>query len=335
MASHHDGCGSSSTAATSTAAEPFANMQLLFVINTAFHGSGKIVYSWSPLSLCVATTGTTRVVHIFDSRGQLLEQIVPPSPSVCTALEWNCTGEVLAITQASSAVLVLWYMGTGEKREVDVGYRDITFLKWAPSGGLLALGTSKGAVIIYNSRTHARREAEGRHKRRIVCGDWNGNECLAYASEDRQITVASPEGRTIVNFKCKCKAHGVSFGGAREVNGSIVSVNMEGRTILLYNLLEKDNALELAFQQKYGRIVAYKWFGDGLIMAGFASGYVVVSSVNQSLSPDDRAHSCALCALVDLLDALSFFCIARDRLLLIMHTRCFADDYNSATLLFQ
>jgi WD repeat-containing protein 19 len=77
---------------------------------------------------------------------------------------------------------------------------------------------------------------------------------------------------------------GVSFGGAsspaspdtdevenKAIEGekagsgcaSLVSVNMEGRTILLYHLNERENALELQFQPRYGAIVAYRWFGDG------------------------------------------------------------------------
>lgn len=42
-------------------------------------------------------------------------------------------------------------------------------------------------------------------------------------------------------------------------NESIISVNMEGKTILIYNLEDRDNALELAFQPRYGSIVGYQW----------------------------------------------------------------------------
>lgn len=52
-------------------------------------------------------------------------------------------------------------------------------------------------------------------------------------------------------YTCVCAEH------------SAPQVNMEGRTILLYHLSERDNAVELQFQPRYGSIVAYKWFGDG------------------------------------------------------------------------
>ena len=55
---------------------------------------------------------------------------------------------------------------------------------------------------------------------------------------------------------------------------------MEGKTILLYNPRERNSALELAFQPRYGTIVSYEWFGDGSIMVGFASGYFVIISTH-------------------------------------------------------
>lgn len=40
----------------------------------------------------------------------------------------------------------------------------------------------------------------------------------------------------------------MAFGGKQDQDECIVSVNMDGRTILLYNLNDQENALELAFQ---------------------------------------------------------------------------------------
>lgn len=88
------------------------------------------------------------------------------------------------------------------------------------------------------------------------------------------------EGETIDQVKLKCKPVDVSLGGKLDDQESTVSVNMEGKTILLYDMKERENALELAFQPKYGSIVSHKWFGDGYIMAGFSSGYIVVISTH-------------------------------------------------------
>lgn len=38
-----------------------------------------------------------------------------------------------------------------------------------------------------------------------------------------------------------------------------VSINMGHQTILMYNMIDRDNPVELAFQPKYGEIATYKW----------------------------------------------------------------------------
>jgi len=78
---------------------PGSRLENLFVVDARHHGKGKILFAWHPDGAYVATTGTSRVVHIFDSEGSLVEQIVPPSPSICTSLQWDSQGEVLAILQ--------------------------------------------------------------------------------------------------------------------------------------------------------------------------------------------------------------------------------------------
>src|SRR6185437_8906924 len=59
-----------------------------------------------------------------------------------------------------------------------------------------------------------------------------------------------------------------------------VSLNMGRKTIYLYNLNDRENPIELAFQPKYGSISAYRWFGDGYMMLGFSEGYFVVISTH-------------------------------------------------------
>ena len=52
------------------------------------------------------------------------------------------------------------------------------------------------------------------------------------------------------------------------------------KTLFFYNLDDIENPIELAFQQRYGNIIAYKWYGDGYIMIGFSHGFFVVVSTH-------------------------------------------------------
>lgn len=48
----------------------------------------------------------------------------------------------------------------------------------------------------------------------------------------------------------------------------------------MYNLLDPENPIELAFQPHYGAMVTYKWFGDGYILIGFSAGYFISISTH-------------------------------------------------------
>lgn len=44
--------------------------------------------------------------------------------------------------------------------------------------------------------------------------------------------------------------------------------------------MDPENPIELAFQQHYGHIVTYKWFGDGYILIGFSAGFFIAISTH-------------------------------------------------------
>ncbi|CAM9381731.1 unnamed protein product [Chrysoparadoxa australica] len=255
-------------------------MDPLFVIEAATHGKGPVLFNWDAKGEILASTGANTTVNIWSCKGKLIARLQPPGNNACTALEWDPTGQVLAIAQANASAVLLWYKATNRVRTIELRVKEVTLVRWSHTGEYIALGTSKGRVCIYYRRTHEKHWAAGRHKRRIVCGAWSSFDKLAYASEDRQISISSVKDGVFDQVKVKCKPVEVAFGGKSDQNEEIVSVNMERRTILLYNMSEQDNALELAFQARYGSIVSYRWFGDGYIMAGFSSGFVVVISTH-------------------------------------------------------
>ncbi|KAG7164498.1 WD repeat-containing protein 19-like [Homarus americanus] len=66
----------------------------------------------------------------------------------------------------------------------------------------------------------------------------------------------------------------------RAMAENTVSLIVAKKTLFLYNLNDPENPIELAFQNRYGNIVAYKWFGDGYILLGFSGGFFVVISTH-------------------------------------------------------
>lgn len=59
-----------------------------------------------------------------------------------------------------------------------------------------------------------------------------------------------------------------------------ISVNIGGKSLLLYNIDDPGNPIELAFQVRYGDLVAIQWFGDGYLIVGFSEGFFVIISTH-------------------------------------------------------
>ena len=272
----------------------------------------------------MATAGRNGVVHIWDRHGLRVPDgdIVLKGSGEVLALEWDASGEVVAVLQQGNGVVELWDLKTRSVMPLDTNLKDPTFLKWATSGPELAIGTGKGNLLLYNADTRRKVPVLGKHAKKISCGAWSASGRLAMASEDRTLTISDKEGNTHDQRELKspaiemCFAGGVSGslgsssggggggggggvgesksdgesksgGGGRARAGAVagaeshLSVNM-GTSLLLYDLRDPDNPLELAFQQKYGRIVTHCWFDDAHIMLGFSEGFLVVISTRIS-----------------------------------------------------
>lgn len=73
--------------------------------------------------------------------------------SLCTSFGWDNGGDLLAIL-SHSYELILWDANTRKKSSVDVGLKDVlSCLVWATNTPILAIGTVKGNVSIYNYNT--------------------------------------------------------------------------------------------------------------------------------------------------------------------------------------
>jgi WD repeat-containing protein 19 len=157
-------------------------------------------------------------------------------------------------------------------------------LIWAKTSPMLAVGTVKGNVSIYNHNTSKRIPIIGKHTKRITCGTWNTENLLALGSEDRTISISNVDGDTLKVINLRADPTEIHFSemklDERMGGQNTVSVIVGKRTLYLYNLLDPDNPIELAFQTHYGSIVTYKWFGDGYILLGFTAGYFIAISTH-------------------------------------------------------
>lgn len=70
--------------------------------------------------------------------------------SLCTGFSWDNEGDILAVI-CQTPQIILWDANLSKKQIVDVGLKDtMSCLVWAKHSPILAVGTVKGNVSIYN-----------------------------------------------------------------------------------------------------------------------------------------------------------------------------------------
>nr|BAB15550.1 unnamed protein product [Homo sapiens] len=244
-----------------------------------------IQFAWQKTSgNYLAVTGADYIVKIFDRHGQKRSEI--NLPGNCVAMDWDKDGDVLAVIAEKSSCIYLWDANTNKTSQLDNGMRDqMSFLLWSKVGSFLAVGTVKGNLVIYNHQTSRKIPVLGKHTKRITCGCWNAENLPALGGEDKMITVSNQEGDTIRQTQVRSEPSNMQFflmkmDDRTSAAESMISVVLGKKTLFFLNLNEPDNPADLEFQQDFGNIVCYNWYGDGRIMIGFSCGHFVVISTH-------------------------------------------------------
>ncbi|XP_014673105.1 PREDICTED: WD repeat-containing protein 19-like [Priapulus caudatus] len=125
----------------------------VFQIGEKVHGQGPIVFAWQNLhGNYLVTSGVNRSVNIFDRHGEQKEEITLPGQ--CIDLGWDQDGDTLAIICDKVGTVFLWDANTHKVAQLDTSFKDqLSLCIWAPANQLLAAGSSKGNLLIYNHLT--------------------------------------------------------------------------------------------------------------------------------------------------------------------------------------
>jgi WD40 repeat protein len=161
-------------------------------------GAAQVQFAWQPRGNFLATVGKNSVVHVWDRHGERIEDgdIMLKGQGRVLSLEWDSSGETLAILQEGNGVVELWDIKTRSSTALDTNLKDPSFLKWSVGGPELAIGTNKGNLLLYNADTRRKVPVLGKHARKITCGAWSSRGKLALGSEDRFMTISDRDGNT-------------------------------------------------------------------------------------------------------------------------------------------
>lgn len=158
---------------------------------------------------------------------------------------------------------------------------------------MLAVGTVRGNLAIYNHVNGKRIPVFGKHSKRITCGAWSSQNLLALGSEDKTFSLSNEEGDSVSVIQLRDVPSDLNFAEmsheqhckkALEIENldtdNVISMIIGKRTLYLYYLPEPDSPTELGFQSRYGSLLQHKWFGRGYILLGFSNGHVVAISTH-------------------------------------------------------
>lgn len=111
--------------------------RLLFII---VKGNYSIVSSYRGMSL--------------KKSNKILLNVLLKFSRLCSGFAWDHDGDLLGIITSSSSQVTLWDSNTQEKHIVDTGLRDpLTCIIWSKIGQMMAVGTARGNLAIYNHQT--------------------------------------------------------------------------------------------------------------------------------------------------------------------------------------
>lgn len=179
----------------------------------------------------------------------------------------------------------MWDANTRKRQNIEIGLRDApTVLAWSKSKQLIAVGTSRGNLSLYNHQTQRRIPILGKHSKRITCGCWSSADMLALISDDKTLSISNEDGDSLKLVQLRDTPSDLHFARMKTDDGApdaenVVSLILGQKTMFLYNIAEPDAPLELGFQQHYGQITHHEWIGDGaLILLGFSMGHIVITN---------------------------------------------------------
>ena len=178
-------------------------------LSDTLHGKGTLTFAANtPFSL-IASSGSSKVVHIYNLKNaQLLEQLIPKSSTPVSFLAWDKTGKLLVIIQKDSPIIMVWNKTSKKATHIDLKLKELIFAKFSDDSKEIAVGTSRGTLLIYNlisdtkyTSTHNGVAAAGK-KIPINCGDWS-NDKFVYASEDGMISGERAKRASLVRKECE------------------------------------------------------------------------------------------------------------------------------------
>jgi len=173
------------------------NQKVLFTIPGKQLGSGAVHYTWQGDGNYLAMVGTNRQTQLVDRYGQVVDDISLAAGGQVLACDWDADGDTLALLQANNSAVIVWNASTKMSTALETNTKDLCWLRWSRNGPELAVGSTKGNLVIHNPRTTRMVSLLGKHSKRISCGTWGKMNQLVLGSDDKTVSISNNQGEPI------------------------------------------------------------------------------------------------------------------------------------------
>ncbi|EDQ85531.1 uncharacterized protein MONBRDRAFT_34239 [Monosiga brevicollis MX1] len=262
-------------------------MKRVFSVPGSAHGNSRVLFQWQKKSgKYLASAGANRRVNIYNREGNIVAELETEGNAV--SMDWDAQGITLAVACEGSNKVLMWNSDTKESSLLETDEKSpLSMVRWSTEKLLLIIGTVKGNLILYNQEVRRRIPILGKHNKSITEGIFDQNNNFALLSNDRSFTINNSDGDTLHQPMLQSDGSSIRFysppktalreGKLHEPKASLI---LDKKTLYIFNLEDPENPIELAFQEKYGTIVAYDWSARGNLYIGFSSGYFVSVSTH-------------------------------------------------------
>lgn len=148
-----------------------------------------VKFAWRPQGHFLATAGTNGIVSIVDKSGKTVTHFALSTKSTPVDLVWDAHGEELAAIQADTTDVTLFDFSAKTSKTLETSLKTPTFVQWAKQGPYLAIGDSKGNVLLYDKQSKKKVPIVGKHTKAITCGAWSAEAKLALGSTDNTLSL--------------------------------------------------------------------------------------------------------------------------------------------------
>ncbi|TKR68451.1 hypothetical protein L596_024434 [Steinernema carpocapsae] len=277
-------------------------MKLLFRLGPKALGSdGPVLFEWRPRGNHIAVAGSNTSLRILNRSGQAVDEL--QSPGSVTLLTWDKDGEVLAFANDSTSAIGMWNFNSKQIEYIDssMGSKEkATYLEWSPTLPVLAVGNSKGNLLLYNRETLRKVPILGKHQKAIVCGAFSRDgEYLILGSDDHTLSISNMAGDTLNSLSGTgdlsnldmVRTNTTTTSAGAPVNPEdayTITVLINKKQMMMVHLANADAPINLQFHDSYGKVVTYQWLTEDRMLIGFEMGHLIC--VNTTMNDNQVAE---------------------------------------------